>query len=54
LVHGKRVDFMIIRDGGVSKVVKPGDVVYVPAGVPHYFSEIPDHVTEILVRWDVK
>jgi mannose-6-phosphate isomerase-like protein (cupin superfamily) len=83
LVHGKRVDFMIIRDGGgtftaggelleakagggegdmtgtgikggVTKVLKPGDVVYVPAGVPHYFSNIPDHVTEILVRWDVK
>ena len=83
LVHGKRADFMIIRDGGgtftaggellegkagggegdmtgtgikggVGKVLKPGDVVYVPPGVPHYFSEIPDHVTEILVRWDVK
>ena len=83
LVHGKRADFMIIRDGGgtftaggellegkagggegdmtgtgikggVTKVLKPGDVVYVPAGVPHYFSNIPDHVTEILVRWDVK
>ena len=82
LVHGKRVDFMVIRDGGgtftaggelvdgkagnngdmtgtgikggVSRVVKPGDVVFVPAGVPHYFSEIPDHVTQILVRWDVK
>lgn len=83
LVHGKRVDFMIIRDGGgtftyggelvdgkagggegdmtgtgvtggTSKVLKPGDVVFVPAGVPHYFSQIPDHVTEILVRWDVK
>jgi mannose-6-phosphate isomerase-like protein (cupin superfamily) len=83
LVHGKRADFMMIRDGGgtftaggellegkagggegdmtgtgvkggVSKVLKPGDVVYVPPGVPHYFSEIPDHVTEILVRWDVK
>ena len=40
--------------GGVGKVLKPGDVVYVPPGVPHYFSEIPDHVTEILVRWDVK
>jgi uncharacterized RmlC-like cupin family protein len=40
--------------GGVTKVLKPGDVVYVPAGVPYYFSNIPDHVTEILVRWDVK
>jgi len=83
LVHGRRVDVMIIRDGGgtftaggelvegkagngagdmtgtsikggVSRVVKPGDVVFVPAGVPHYFSNIPDHVTQILVRWDVK
>ena len=82
LVHAKRVDFMVIRDGGgtfvaggelvegktgnggdmsgtgikggTTKVLKAGDVVYVPAGVPHYFSNIPDHVTEILVRWDVK
>jgi hypothetical protein len=28
--------------GGVSKVLN------------HYFSAIPHHVTEILVRWDVK
>jgi hypothetical protein len=40
--------------GGTSKMVKPGDVVYVRPSVPHYVSEIRDHVMEILVRWDVK
>jgi uncharacterized RmlC-like cupin family protein len=42
------------RTAGATKVLKPGDVVYVPPCVPHYFSDIPDHVTEILVRWDLK
>jgi len=40
--------------GGVNREVKAGDVVFVPPGVAHYFSNIPDHVLEILVRWDVK
>lgn len=40
--------------GATSKVMKAGDVVYVPAGVPHYFSSIPDHVDVLLVRWDVQ
>jgi mannose-6-phosphate isomerase-like protein (cupin superfamily) len=40
--------------GAILKVMKPGDVVYVPAGVPHYFSSIPDHVDALLVRWDAQ
>jgi len=83
LVHGKRADFMIMREGegtftaggelvdgkpggaegemtgtsirnGVSTVLKPGDVMFIPAGIPHHFSEIKDHVTFIFVRWDMK
>lgn len=40
--------------GGVSRVVKAGDIIYIPPGVPHYFSNIPDHAAYTLVRWDIK
>jgi len=40
--------------GGVSRVFKPGDVIFVPAGIPHAFVEIKDHVTFIMVRFDTK
>ena len=41
--------------GGVTQVLKAGDVVFVPPGVPHHFSQTdPNGVTEILVRWDIK
>jgi len=37
---------------GQSRKVGPGDVVIIPAGVPHGFSEIPDHVDYLSVRID--
>jgi uncharacterized cupin superfamily protein len=40
--------------GGVSQVVKPGDVIYVPAGIPHGFVETRDHVTFVMLRFDSK
>lgn len=40
--------------GGVSRVFKPGDVIFVPAGIPHAFVEIKDHVTFIMLRFDTK
>lgn len=40
--------------GGTSREVKAGDVIYIPPGVPHYFSNIPDHAEYVLVRWDAK
>jgi hypothetical protein len=40
--------------GGVSKVLKPGDVMFVPAGVPHGFVATKDHVTFVMVRFDTK
>jgi uncharacterized cupin superfamily protein len=39
---------------GVSRVLKPGDVMYVPAGVPHGFVETRDHVTFVMLRFDTK
>lgn len=40
--------------GGVSRVLKTGDVMFVPAGVPHGFVETKDHVTFVMVRFDTK
>jgi mannose-6-phosphate isomerase-like protein (cupin superfamily) len=40
--------------GGVSKVLKAGDVMFVPAGAPHGFVETKDHVTFVMVRFDTK
>jgi mannose-6-phosphate isomerase-like protein (cupin superfamily) len=36
----------------VSKQVKTGDLIIIPAGVPHGWSEIPDHVDYLSVRPD--
>jgi mannose-6-phosphate isomerase-like protein (cupin superfamily) len=38
----------------VSRVVKVGDVIVVPAGVPHGWSDVPDMVDYLSIRPDVK
>jgi hypothetical protein len=40
--------------GGVSRVLKTGDVIFVPAGIPHGFVETKDHVTFAMIRFDAK
>lgn len=40
--------------GGASRVLKAGDVMFVPAGLPHGFVETRDHVTFIMIRFDSK
>ncbi|HJN44948.1 MAG: hypothetical protein CL477_07480 [Acidobacteria bacterium] len=37
---------------GVSREVSVGDVVVIPAGVPHGFSDIPDRVKYLSIRVD--
>ena len=39
-------------EGGVSYNLKPGDVVFVPAGTGHLFTHIDDHIDYIMVRID--
>ena len=36
----------------VSRTLGPGDMVIIPAGVPHGWSNIPDHVDYLSVRPD--
>ena len=39
-------------EGGVTRQVAEGDIIIVPAGTPHYFSEIPESITYTIVRID--
>ena len=41
-----------IEGGVVRRTVKVGDVIIIPAGVPHGWTEIADHVTYLSVRPD--
>lgn len=43
----------IIRDGA-SRQVGPGDIVLVPVGTPHWYSQIGQTLTYLEVRFDVK
>ena len=38
--------------GGVSRRIKAGDVVIIPAGVPHWFSAIDGSITYVVMRVD--
>jgi mannose-6-phosphate isomerase-like protein (cupin superfamily) len=39
-------------EGGVSQRIKAGDVVIIPAGTPHWFSNIEGSITYVVVRFD--
>jgi mannose-6-phosphate isomerase-like protein (cupin superfamily) len=38
--------------GGVTQHIKKGDVVIIPADVPHWFSKIDGSITYVVVRYD--
>ena len=40
--------------GYTSREIKTGDIIIIPEGVPHGFSAIPDHVTYLSIRPDLK
>ena len=44
--------FRATSEGGRSRQVSEGDVVIIPAGLFHAWSEIPDHVTYLSIRPD--
>jgi mannose-6-phosphate isomerase-like protein (cupin superfamily) len=37
---------------GISRNLQPGDVVVIPAGTGHWFTEIPDHINYLMIRFD--
>jgi mannose-6-phosphate isomerase-like protein (cupin superfamily) len=40
--------------GYTSREIKTGDIIVIPEGVPHGFSAIPDHITYLSIRPDLK
>ena len=42
----------IVGDDVVKKVVNVGDIIIIPAGTPHGWADIPDHVDYLSVRPD--
>jgi len=37
---------------GISRDLKPGDVVIIPAGTGHWFTQIDDHINYLMIRFD--
>ena len=43
-----------VHRGGESRRVKPNDVIIVPAGTPHRFSELDGPITYLVYRFEPK
>jgi len=50
VLNGPSCSGSIVGSDTVRKVVKTGDIVIIPAGVPHGWSDIPDHVDYLSFR----
>ncbi len=42
------------RQGGLSRRVKPGDIIIIPAGTPHSFSELDGPISYLVYRFEPK
>ena len=52
VLNGPSCSGAIVGDDVVKKVVKTGDIIIIPAGVPHGWTDIADHVDYLTVRPD--
>ena len=52
VLNGPSCSGPIVGDDVVRKVVKVGDIIIIPAGVPHGWTDIGDHVDYLSVRPD--
>ncbi|MGD9902975.1 MAG: cupin domain-containing protein [Vicinamibacterales bacterium] len=52
ILNGPSCSGAIAGPGVVTRAVKPGDIIIIPAGVPHGWSDIPDHVDYLSIRPD--
>ncbi len=50
---GPTPSYYVTQIGGVSQKVKPKDVVIVPAGLPHRFSELDGPISYVIYRFEV-
>lgn len=51
-LNGPSCSGTIVGADVVKRVVKPGDIIIIPAGVPHGWSDIADHVDYLSIRPD--
>ncbi|MEQ1731613.1 MAG: hypothetical protein ABL982_24845 [Vicinamibacterales bacterium] len=49
---GPTPSFYVNQDGGVTQKVKAGDLVIVPAGLPHRFSELDGRIEYVIYRFE--
>ena len=49
-LNGPSCSGLIVGSDVVSRVVKTGDIIIIPAGTPHGWSDIPDHVDYLSFR----
>ena len=52
ILNGPSCSGSIVGDDVVKKVVNVGDIIIIPAGMPHGWADIPDHVDYLSVRPD--
>jgi hypothetical protein len=52
VLNGPSCSGSIVGDDVVKRVVNVGDIIIIPAGTPHGWAEIPDHVDYLSVRPD--
>ena len=50
---GPTPSFYVTQAGGVTKKVKAGDIVIIPAGLPHRFSELDGPIEYVIYRFEV-
>jgi oxalate decarboxylase/phosphoglucose isomerase-like protein (cupin superfamily) len=49
---GPTPGFDVTQDGGVTQKVKAGDLVIIPAGLPHRFSELDGPIDYVVYRFE--
>ena len=52
VLNGPSCSGSIVGDDVVKRIVNVGDIIIIPAGTPHGWAEIPDHVDYLSVRPD--
>ena len=52
ILNGPSCSGSIVGDDVVKRVVNVGDIIIIPAGMPHGWADIPDHVDYLSVRPD--
>ena len=49
---GRRPSWYVTQAGGVTRKVKPNDIVIIPAGLPHRFSELDGPIVYVIYRFE--